>query len=234
MFTRYAEAQCCICRRYLDQTNHRIIVEICGHQKCRECFIKEEEGCSLCSKSDGSNDARNHADTLALPSSSSDGIEGAGQDDHLVEPSEAVEINDVASHIITTTEIGDGLRYKCTICLKSFKSRNNCKYHLFCDKSRSKPFQCTQCDKQFITLAHMNYHQSTHSVDKHFSCTHCQKVYSGDIALKKHMRKHQSKESFGSTGCCRNISNQIVPLYFQMISSTNVHCAKKNSFTRNN
>lgn len=200
MCTRYAEAQCCICRRYLDQSNNRIIVEICGHQKCRECFIKEEDGCSLCSQNGNLNDASTHIDNgLAVPSSSSDSIKDDEKNrTNIVEASAMVDINDVdvASHIITTSDNGDGPRFKCTICQKSFKSRNNCKYHLFCDKTRSKPFQCNQCDKQFITLAHMNYHQSTHSIDKHFSCPHCQKVYSGEIALKKHMRKHQSKQLF--------------------------------------
>lgn len=198
MCSRYAEAQCCICRRYLNQSNNRIIVEICGHQKCRECFIQEEDGCSLCSKNVESNEIQNKDESiLAVPSSSNDRIEDTGRNEHFGEPSTIVEMNDDASHIITTTDNGNELRYKCTICQKSFKSRNNCKYHLFCDKSRSKPFQCNQCDKRFITLAHKNYHQSTHGVDKQFSCSHCQKVYSGDIALKKHMKKHQSKQSYG-------------------------------------
>lgn len=183
MCSRYGEAECCICHRHLGQSNNRIIVEICGHQKCRECFIKEEDGCSVCSK----NAIQHQNDThLAIPSSSSDHIQTE-------ESRQNAELNEIASHIITTTTSDNELRYQCTICQKCFKSRNNCKYHLFCDKTRTKPFQCNQCDKQFITHAHMNYHQSTHSNDKQFACSHCQKVYSGEIALKKHLRKHQSK-----------------------------------------
>lgn len=202
MCSRYAEAQCCVCHRYLGQSNNRIIVEICGHRKCRECFIKEEDGCSLCvqNESPGSEDVQSHASNFLSVASSS----GDGKDDgEGAEPPDVSTIGDItedasgeltedASHIITTNNSGDEVRYKCNICQKSFKSRNNRKYHLFCDKTRSKPFQCNQCDKQFITLAHMNYHQSTHNTDKRYSCPHCQKVYSGDIALKKHMRKHQS------------------------------------------
>lgn len=194
MCSRYAEAQCCICHRNLGQTNNnRIIVEICGHQKCRECFIQEENGCSLCSKNEQACDDN----AAAIPASS--GIDDIrGDDSHEengVDSALTAQVIQDASHIITTTEDADGgtVRYKCTICQKSFKSRNNCKYHLFCDKSRSKPFKCNQCDKQFITLAHMNYHQSTHNLEKRFQCTQCQKVYSGEIALKKHLKKHQSK-----------------------------------------
>lgn len=194
MCSLYAEAQCCICHRNLGQTNNRIIVEICGHQKCRECFIQEENGCSLCAKKE-----QECTDiSAAIPSSGGDEIRRHdGHEESGVDSALTAEVIQDASHIITTTEHGDGaVRYKCTICQKSFKSRNNCKYHLFCDKTRSKPFQCNQCEKQFITLAHMNYHQSTHSVEKQFPCTQCQKVYSGEIALKKHLKKHQSKYHF--------------------------------------
>lgn len=192
MCSRYAEAQCCICHRNLGQTNNnRIIVEICGHQKCRECFIQEENGCSVCSK----NEQECDESAQAIPSSSADDI---GKDDtneeNGIDLALTAQVIQDAAHIITTTDDADGaVRYKCTICQKSFKSRNNCKYHLFCDKTRSKPFKCSQCDKQFITLAHMNYHVHTHNLEKRFPCTQCQKVYSGEIALKKHLKKHQSK-----------------------------------------
>lgn len=195
MCSRYADAQCCICHRNLGQSNNRIIVEICGHQKCRECFIQEENGCSLCA-----NAAVVHGDSVStaqsLSSVGNGDLDASDRHEEICNDSAlTADVIQDATHIITTTEHDDGImRYKCTICAKSFKSRNNCKYHLFCDKTRSKPFQCTQCDKQFITLAHMNYHhQSTHNIEKQFPCTKCKKIYSGEIALKKHLKKHQSK-----------------------------------------
>lgn len=193
MCSRYAETQCSVCCRFLDQSSSRIIVEICGHQKCRECFIKEEDGCSICARNKKKfcSEVDNHGSNFeAIPSSSESANvldKDRGNETPLV-----VDINEDVSHIITTNEDGEAMRYKCTICQKSFKSRNNRKYHLFCDKTRSKPFQCNQCDKEFITLAHMNYHQSTHNTEKQFACSHCHKIYSGPIALKKHMKKHQS------------------------------------------
>lgn len=194
MCSRYAEAQCCVCRRYLDQSSNRIIVETCGHQKCRECFIKEEDGCTLCKRNkqqflDESGVCSAIHDPIP---SSSEGAKDVLSEDGSTENLLTIDMNEDVTHIITKNEPGNAMRYKCTICQKTFKSRNNRKYHLFCDKTRSKPFQCNQCDKQFITLAHMNYHQTTHNENNHFACDHCPKVYSGEIALKKHMRKHQS------------------------------------------
>ncbi|XP_055304428.1 zinc finger protein 25-like [Sitodiplosis mosellana] len=207
MCSRYAETQCCVCCRFLDQSSSRIIVEICGHQKCRECFIKEEDGCSICARNKGREcpseiDRRSngHESSFEVIPSSSESVKvlNAGR---AGEAPFAGEINEDVSHIITMNENGDEVRYKCTICQKSFKSRNNRKYHVFCDKTRSKPFQCNQCDKQFITLAHMNYHQSTHNTDKQFACPHCQKIYSGPIALKKHMKKHQNDFKYQCSQC---------------------------------
>lgn len=230
MCSRYAEAQCCICHRNFSQSNNnRIIVEICGHQKCRECFIQEENGCSVCATK--TVDENGVGDSVsAVPSSSNgapidatDGREECGIDSALT-----AEVIQDASHIITTTEQGDGTtRYKCTICQKSFKSRNNCKYHLFCDKSRAKPFKCNQCDKQFITLAHMNYHrQSTHNVEKQFPCTHCKKIYSGEIALKKHMKKHQSKHILRLTDLAQSCEFDVRFIFFSFTDDYNYQCSQ--------
>lgn len=256
MCSRYAETQCCVCRRYLDQSCNRIIVEICGHQKCRECFIKEEDGCSICAQNKQQfgveSESSSHRNSYeVIPSGNESATIVA---DGAIEP--VVEISEEVSHIVTINESEGDVRYKCLICEKSFKSRNNRKYHLFCDKSRSKPFQCDRCDKQFITLAHMNYHQNTHDTDKQFTCSHCQKVYSGPMALRKHMKKHQSECHlfnfhwmfyFPKIGFffsfCHGIVNIIVftsisiprlidIIQFQMNSNTNVRSAMKNSCTK--
>lgn len=210
MCSRFVEAECCVCHRYLDQSVNRIIVEICGHKKCRECFIKEEDGCSVCFQ-------EQNASTLCNPKSfSSNAIHDNNvsslnsqfdETSENIESADAIEnakfcsvidkSNGTASHIITVSDSSKIIGYKCSICDKSFKSRNNRKYHVFCDKSQSKPFKCNQCDKQFITIAHLKYHRSTHDTDNsQFTCQHCNKTYLRNIALKKHLRKHQSKRFF--------------------------------------
>lgn len=37
--------------------------------------------------------------------------------------------------------------FECTICKKTFRSKSNRKYHLYCDESVEKPFNCTKCSK---------------------------------------------------------------------------------------
>lgn len=182
MCSLLSETRCSVCYRTLDKSTNRIIVEICGHQKCRECFIKEEEGCSICKATKQSLTIDEN-----VPEKCTEIQENLDDSKSDVESSIGK-----ASHIITVNEDGTSLLYKCTICQKTFKAKNNRNYHLFCDKSRSKPFHCEICNKQFITLAHFKYHQSTHE-EKRFSCQHCNRIYSGEIALKKHLRKHQSE-----------------------------------------
>lgn len=207
MCSRYVEAKCSVCCRSLDKVTSRIIVEICGHQKCRECFIREEEGCSIC-KTERNKPVSidKNDDNDIVEDQSRNDVETPNGDKAI--DAEACETFDEAPHIIAVKQNGILSSYKCTLCHKSFKSRNNRKYHLFCDKTRSKPFQCEECNKQFITLAHLKYHQSTHDVNKRFTCQHCNKIYSGEIALRKHLRKHQSKYPFSDVTC--NGSNRLM------------------------
>lgn len=183
MCSRYVDKKCSVCSGALDKNvNRRIIVEICGHQKCRECFIKEEDGCSICQSNSRESISNEPANDRRL-----------GNEIDAANEKEPIEKYDKISHIVMVSQDGIGQFYKCLLCKKSFKSRNNRKYHLFCDKTQSKPHSCEICHKRFITQAHLKYHQSTHDTDKRFSCPHCSRIYSGEIALKKHLRKHKSK-----------------------------------------
>lgn len=179
------DSQCSVCHSIFDQSLNRIIIEACGHRKCRECLIKEVDGCALCA-------------AAAVPSAA---VQESRREINAVVVSEQESVDDVAE--ATTSTIGDvevisnviefDGGYKCTICQRCFKSRNNRKYHQFCNSNREKPFNCDQCDRQFITLAHLKYHQSAHDGDQQFPCLHCGKVYTREVILRKHMRKHQSK-----------------------------------------
>lgn len=45
-------------------------------------------------------------------------------------------------------QIVDGkTEFECKICKKSFRSKSNRRYHLYCDATVEKPFNCTKCSK---------------------------------------------------------------------------------------
>lgn len=50
------------------------------------------------------------------------------------------------SHITRQTVNGK-TEFTCKICKKSFRSKSNRRYHLYCDETVEKPFNCTKCSK---------------------------------------------------------------------------------------
>lgn len=50
---------CPLCGIKANETSHRLIKEYCGHTKCRQCLLKEINGCSMCKQtSDCGNDIK--------------------------------------------------------------------------------------------------------------------------------------------------------------------------------
>lgn len=105
-------------------------------------------------------------------------------------------INDtIPTHVVTNGRCDSNKStYTCKICQKTFKSKNNRKYHSYCDPKKPKPFSCKQCNKQFITESHLKYHEKIHLDGNVFQCRFCDRRYLREISLKKHERKHKSKK----------------------------------------
>lgn len=275
MCTSVTEIKCPICNEYIDQSKNRIIVELCGHSKCRLCFITEENGCVVCnkdklpavqdisigneysSKSDPTEDGQQQHENFKVESSKKDSDnvlhtdsnesslttnakdlskrvevledviifpKTAESEPHQnktfttqvppeeVQPSETEQpttspANSIQKAIrkpktderlrsqshIEVINVDKKISYKCLICKKQFKSRNNKKYHLYCDRKLTRPLQCDKCDKTFITTFHMQYHLKTHQSTELFACSQCDRKYLREISLKKHIRKHKSE-----------------------------------------
>lgn len=43
-----ATQRCPQCHSSTNSNSFRLIFDTCGHQKCRNCFLKEEDGCNAC------------------------------------------------------------------------------------------------------------------------------------------------------------------------------------------
>lgn len=55
------------------------------------------------------------------------------------------------------------IRYKCTVCNKSFKSKANCSYHKNCPNDSMKQHECEICKRRFSVKSHFKYHLLTHN-----------------------------------------------------------------------
>lgn len=203
MCSTSTQLKCSICNG--STTTNRIIVETCGHQKCRECFIREEDGCSICTAANASHATEENRNQMPMSSQPDDFSGGIEQDKRVsVIENVLISTNSTPSttapakmkrpaHItVRQDDSGKVIEYTCTLCKKSFKSRNNQQYHLYCDKSIPKPFECARCGKQFITQSHLHYHEQAHE-NQVFRCNICDRVFSAQIGLRKHARKHTSK-----------------------------------------
>lgn len=221
MCTSETKIKCPICNEYVNQNRNRIIVELCGHSKCRSCFITEENGCIQCNREritksiDSTEEIvlTENENEFDEPSTVTDAIVGnldSGPSSELavgvVEADEVLDDVVVAAPLdsvhkspthIEVIKVNNTTVYKCRICHKQFKSRNNKKYHSYCDRKLRKPLQCNQCDKSFITSFHLQYHLKTHQTTDWFACNQCDKKYMREISLKKHLRKHKSELTDG-------------------------------------
>jgi hypothetical protein len=45
-----SEVACPQCNIIINDYTNRLIKEVCGHDKCRQCFINENNGCQICAK----------------------------------------------------------------------------------------------------------------------------------------------------------------------------------------
>lgn len=250
------QLKCLICNE--STATNRMVVEMCGHQKCRECFIDEKDGCSICIAASASQ-AIEKTQNLQSSSSSSQPEDlsanfsteiGQGKRVRVIEnvlissktsarnklgPLSGARRKRPAHITVTKGDNGKVIAYTCTICKKCFKSRNNQHYHFYCDKSQPKPYECSQCGKQFVTQSHLQYHEQTHG-NKIFRCNECDREFSAEIGLRRHARKHTSKFLLLASAAS---NEDLIPVWpksirFQMNSNSNAKCAINDFGTRNN
>lgn len=83
-----------------------------------------------------------------------------------------------------------GIRYKCSVCDKTFSRQTHVKRHQLTHSS-IKPYKCSKCDKAFVRNDHLLKHETTHSEARPFSCDLCSKTFARDENLKLHKQRHQ-------------------------------------------
>lgn len=115
---------------------NRIITDSCNHQKCRQCFIEEENHCQQCA-------AIGQTLTHTEPLISTAVLSGKDTQNN-VKKNKKTEL---FTHIEKVTEAGI-TKYRCTECNKIFNSRSQKYYHLSCNKEQQQRLhKCEKCQK---------------------------------------------------------------------------------------
>ena len=120
---------------------------------------------------------------------------------------------DMVSHF---ERIHSDTKYSCKECGSEFRAKMTLKAHIRRShgKPREKPETCTQCQKNFYTLANLKKHISdVHDKIKAFHCEECQFQCARMDNLNLHRRKSHNKQNITKTMLISMVENDQHPFY---------------------
>ncbi|XP_017836550.1 gastrula zinc finger protein XlCGF17.1 isoform X2 [Drosophila busckii] len=109
-------------------------------------------------------------------------------------------------HMISVHGLGDGMRYRCEVCAKSFASLHSLRYHVTSLHSTERPFVCEICDRRFVLRTQLVSHARMHTGEpkpRIFPCPECSKTWPTKSDLRTHMRSHDPDMSKRPYKCDR-------------------------------
>lgn len=89
--------------------------------------------------------------------------------------------------------------YRCEVCFKGFRSRNNLSQHML-KHNGEKKFKCSYCEKTFFRKGALTVHTRKHTGEKPFICDLCGRPFSQKNDMLKHQKTHV--ESCSQTHTC--------------------------------
>ncbi|XP_055375554.1 zinc finger protein 329-like [Condylostylus longicornis] len=98
--------------------------------------------------------------------------------------------------------------YKCSECLKIFKSNILLDIHMRIHKD-IKPYTCEVCNKSFRQIGNFNLHRRIHINDRRFQCEICSRLFSTSSNLKSHIRSHSNHRNFKCATCQKSFKAEI-------------------------
>lgn len=87
----------------------------------------------------------------------------------------------------------DSLKYKCTICGKSFNLERNLKRHIPSHSDKSYKWTCDKCQKKFNSQSNYKRHLYSHNTQKNIPCKYCKKLFKNFDSLRSHYIQHEGK-----------------------------------------
>ena len=104
--------------------------------------------------------------------------------------------------------------FKCTLCDKRFRTREELKIHMNSHNGIKKLAKnpCSVCGKT-VWESYMATHMRMHSGEKPYECNICFKRFPKKQNLEGHMRSHTGEKPFACSGCDKRFA-----LYSNMVT----------------
>ncbi|PAA74155.1 hypothetical protein BOX15_Mlig025368g1 [Macrostomum lignano] len=83
------------------------------------------------------------------------------------------------------------LRFKCSLCPRTFRQNIHLRKHVMSQHSHSKPHKCPSCDYTTVEKSHLTVHIRKHTGERPYSCRVCNYSTAQNCTLKAHyLRRH--------------------------------------------
>ncbi|CAL4124502.1 unnamed protein product, partial [Meganyctiphanes norvegica] len=119
-------------------------------------------------------------------------------------------------------------------CDHAFSRNDTLKKHIMRIHSGENPYQCGQCENNFILKSELKVHMRTHSGDsltnhpethngdKKYICRVCNKTYLNEYNLISHLRLHNEEKLYQCSHCDKDFLFKS-----QLIIHLNTHTGEK-------
>lgn len=102
--------------------------------------------------------------------------------------------------------------YPCALCSKRYYTTCQLNEHIKLVHEKTPAGSCTECGKEFVTLARLAVHMKLHNADKGLPCDQCTKTFVNRFALAKHRDSVHAVERKFKCGVCAHTFKSEVDL----------------------
>ncbi len=91
--------------------------------------------------------------------------------------------------------------FRCSLCTIEFKTNGNLKQHVEVVHDKIKDIECVFCQKEYLSVAHIQRHILRHVKEKPYFCTLCERSFATGTDLKMHMPVHTGERAYKCDIC---------------------------------
>ena len=83
--------------------------------------------------------------------------------------------------------------FTCDVCNKSYRQEIDYRHHLLQEHGKGTKFECSDCDKCFVTAKQLYTHQKSSHPSYQFLCVECGDIFQDKFSLTSHGKNHSVK-----------------------------------------